>query len=70
VAGIGIFRQVTHLTTACTRPATRIFSCTIIEAGGRVMPGVRTASEKKDEVRARVAGVEVAQVEWLNQPAV
>ena len=30
-----------HLTTACTRPATRYLSFTSNGAGGRVMPGVR-----------------------------
>jgi hypothetical protein len=30
-----------RLTSACTRPATRTFSCTLDRAGGRVMRGVR-----------------------------
>jgi hypothetical protein len=41
VAGIGLLRQVTHLTTACTRPADTLPVICFHVAGGRVMPGVR-----------------------------
>jgi hypothetical protein len=30
-----------HITSACTRPATRGMSCSVGDAGGRVMRGVR-----------------------------